>query len=225
MADYRAMAVSAARAAGIPPAGFVAQIQAESGFNPNAVSPAGAIGIAQIIPSTAAAWGVNPRDPAASLNAAARHMGQSFRQYGNWRDALSVYNSGRPWAQGQRFSETRNYVGRLAPIYERGGPVTAVAPGGTKAPVVAALPKPVCRPRRRINVGSALGLGASGPVLRGRALAIIQSRVSCSVAYAIAERVLPRQEYEVLVTRGHRALSRRSQVRLAGAVFQAAARR
>src|SRR5439155_27143456 len=60
--------------AGISPDIFVRQINQESGFNPSAVSPAGAIGIAQFEPSTAAALGINPWDPVQSLQGAARLM-------------------------------------------------------------------------------------------------------------------------------------------------------
>ncbi|HKV01676.1 MAG TPA: transglycosylase SLT domain-containing protein, partial [Ktedonobacteraceae bacterium] len=52
--QYVAIAQQDAIAAGIPPDYFVRQINTESGFNPNAVSPAGAVGIAQFLPSTAA---------------------------------------------------------------------------------------------------------------------------------------------------------------------------
>ena len=64
--DYRAVAVRAAQRAGINPAIFLRQINQESGFNPNARSSAGAVGIAQIVPR----WhpGVDATDPVASLN-------------------------------------------------------------------------------------------------------------------------------------------------------------
>jgi len=68
-ADYRAIAKQKAEKYGLLPDVFLRQIQQESGFNPGAVSEAGALGIAQIMPSTARGWGVNPRDPVASLDA------------------------------------------------------------------------------------------------------------------------------------------------------------
>ena len=57
--------------AGIPPDSFVRQIQQESGFNPAAISSAGAIGIAQFMPATAAGMGFDPHDPDVSLRMAA----------------------------------------------------------------------------------------------------------------------------------------------------------
>ena len=74
MPNYRRIATLKARKYGIDPRYFRRQIGAESGFNPNARSRAGARGIAQIMPETAAGWGVNPDDPIASLEALATLM-------------------------------------------------------------------------------------------------------------------------------------------------------
>lgn len=87
---------------------FAAQINQESGFNPNARSGAGAQGIAQIVPKYHP--GVNPYNPQQALAYAANWDAQNFKKYGDAQDVLSVYNSGRPWAQGQRIGETNNYV-------------------------------------------------------------------------------------------------------------------
>lgn len=80
---------------GLPPGYFVRQIQQESGFRPRVVSSAGAIGIAQFMPSTAAGIGVNPWDPVQSLNAAAQYMATKLKYYGgDYRKALASYNAG-----------------------------------------------------------------------------------------------------------------------------------
>ncbi len=93
--QYVAMAEQDAIAAGIPPTYFVRQIELESGFNPNAHSPAGAEGIAQFMPSTAAGLGINPWDPVASLQAAARMMASYTQEFGgDYAKALASYNSG-----------------------------------------------------------------------------------------------------------------------------------
>jgi soluble lytic murein transglycosylase-like protein len=92
--DYRAMAEQDAINAGIPADRFVKQINQESGFNPNVVSRAGAIGIAQIMPGTAQSWNVNPWDPTASLKASAEHMAWYQNNYGDYRKALVCYNAG-----------------------------------------------------------------------------------------------------------------------------------
>lgn len=93
--QYVAIAQQAAINAGINPTYFVQQINAESSFNPNAVSPSGAVGIAQMIPSTAAGIGANPYDPVSALNGAARLMAGYAKQYGgDYAKALAAYNAG-----------------------------------------------------------------------------------------------------------------------------------
>ena len=95
--DYVAIARQAAASAGIPQDYFVRQINQESGFNPNARSPAGAVGIAQFEPSTAAGLGINPYDPIASLYGAARYMARLDNSYGgDYAKALAAYNAGPP---------------------------------------------------------------------------------------------------------------------------------
>src|SRR6266705_1933677 len=82
-------------AAGIPPDYFVRQIEEESGFNPNSVSSAGAVGIAQFLPGTAAGLGINPWDPIQALRGAARLMANYAHQYGgDYAKALAAYNGG-----------------------------------------------------------------------------------------------------------------------------------
>jgi hypothetical protein len=111
MADYRAAARRAARREGLDPDVFERQIQQESGFSPTVRSPAGATGIAQIMPATARGWGVDPLDPIASLNAAAKNMAGYVRKYGGYENALRAYNAG-PGAieKSKGYAETNNYV-------------------------------------------------------------------------------------------------------------------
>lgn len=128
--QLRGLAASLARQHQIP--FFSSQISAESGFNPGAASGAGAQGIAQIVPR----WhpdAPSASDPEGQLRWAANYMAGLVRKYGNPQDALSVYNSGRPWAQGQGIGETRNYVQK---ILGDGGSV----PKGSSAPAFSELP-------------------------------------------------------------------------------------
>jgi hypothetical protein len=93
--DYVRMARQAASNAGISPDAFQRQIQQESGFNPNAGSPAGAEGIAQFMPGTAASMGVNAYDPSSALPGAARLMAGLASQFGgDYAKALAAYNAG-----------------------------------------------------------------------------------------------------------------------------------
>lgn len=88
-------AIAAAHRAGIDPNIFVRQIQQESNFNPNAVSPAGAEGIAQFMPGTARGLGINPFNPVQALYAAAQYMANSLRAFGgDYAKALAAYNAG-----------------------------------------------------------------------------------------------------------------------------------
>lgn len=93
--QYVAIAQQDAVNAGISPVYFVRQINQESGFNPNAYSPAGAEGIAQFEPGTAASLGINPWNPIQALQAAAQLMASYNRNYGgNYAMALAAYNGG-----------------------------------------------------------------------------------------------------------------------------------
>lgn len=92
---YIPIAEQDASNAGISSTYFVRQINLESGFNPNAVSPSGAEGIAQFLPSTAAELGINPFNPIQALNAAAHVMAGYDANYGgNYAMALAAYNAG-----------------------------------------------------------------------------------------------------------------------------------
>ena len=92
---YVSLAWNDAQQSGILPEVFVKQINQESGFNPNAKSPAGAEGIAQFMPATAAGLGIDPWNPAQALQAAAGMMAREIQQYGgDYQKALAAYNAG-----------------------------------------------------------------------------------------------------------------------------------
>lgn len=132
MVDYKAIAIQDANAAGIDPNVFVAQIQQESGFNPNAISSAGAEGIAQFMPATAAGLGINPYNPIQALNAAAQMDARNLQAYGgDWTKTLAAYNAGGGAVNGwvsqhgsnwlsYAYSETRNYVTSILTSAGRG---------------------------------------------------------------------------------------------------------
>ncbi len=93
--QYIAIAQQDATAVGISPVYFVRQINQESGFNPYAVSPAGAEGIAQFEPGTAAGLGIDPWNPVQALHGAAQLMANYNNMYGgDYAKALAAYNGG-----------------------------------------------------------------------------------------------------------------------------------
>jgi hypothetical protein len=109
--DLVALAQQDAIKYGISPYYFVRQINAESGFNPNAYSPAGAVGIAQFIPSTAASLGINPYDPVSALDGAARYMAGLSNQFGgDYAKALAAYNAGAGAVQNAVNSAGANWL-------------------------------------------------------------------------------------------------------------------
>lgn len=122
-------AEAAARRHGVPVEGWVAQVWTESRFDPNVCSPAGACGLAQFMPGTAADFGIDPFDPEASLDAGARYMRRLYDRYGSWSLAAAAYNWGagnvNKWLARQKEAphETRNYVARLAPYYGENDPI------------------------------------------------------------------------------------------------------
>ncbi|MDX6602902.1 MAG: hypothetical protein QOF13_2104 [Solirubrobacterales bacterium] len=97
---------------------LAAQLMAESNFNPYASSPAGAQGIAQFIPSTAAAYGLtDPFDPVAAIDAEAHLMSDLIRQFGSPQLALAAYNAGPAPVEAcncvPSIPETTAYVSRI----------------------------------------------------------------------------------------------------------------
>jgi hypothetical protein len=117
-ARYRPLVVSAAIGAGVSPALLAALLQAESGFRRDAVSPAGAQGIAQFMPATARGVGLaDPFDPELAIPAAARLLAGHQRDFGSIPLALAAYNAGpgavRAHGGVPPYPETRAYVAKV----------------------------------------------------------------------------------------------------------------
>jgi transglycosylase-like protein with SLT domain/D-alanyl-D-alanine carboxypeptidase-like protein/putative Flp pilus-assembly TadE/G-like protein len=123
---YRAPLLRAAARWNVSAALLAAQLMAESNFNPYAVSPAGAQGIAQFIPSTAAAYGLrDPFDPVEAMEAQAHLMSDLINQLGSPELALAAYNAGPAPVEGcnciPAYPETQAYVSRILALLAGAG--------------------------------------------------------------------------------------------------------
>ncbi len=107
-------------------------VKVESNFNPNAVSRKGAMGLMQLMPSTARSLNVvNPFDPVQNVDAGVRHLRKLLDSYnGNVRLSLAAYNAGSGAvarsAGVPHFRETQNYVRRITDLYNGGGVVESL---------------------------------------------------------------------------------------------------
>lgn len=139
---------------GLPRGLVEAVARVESGLNPRAVSPAGALGLMQLMPATARALGANdPFDPAQNVEAGARYLRHLLDRFGgNLRLALAAYNAGpgavERYGGVPPYSETRTYVEKVLALMpgRKAGPQTvpivgagpdASGTGGAEIPVAA----------------------------------------------------------------------------------------
>ncbi len=112
---YAALFTAAGRQYGVDPALLSAVAKAESGYDPRAVSPAGAQGLMQLMPGTAGSLGVDPFSPQQAVNGAARLLAQNLSTYSGRVDlALAAYNAGagavNRYGGVPPYTETQNYV-------------------------------------------------------------------------------------------------------------------
>lgn len=103
---------------------LMAIVAVESSWHTHAVSPAGAIGLGQLMPGTAALLGVNPRDPKQNLSGAARYLRGLMERFGpRYRLVFAAYNAG-PKAVNEYggippYEETQEYVVRVLDTWAR----------------------------------------------------------------------------------------------------------
>jgi soluble lytic murein transglycosylase-like protein len=132
---YDAQITAAATRYGLDPALLKGLIRQESNFDPAARSGAGAQGLTQLMPGTAAALGVDPTDPAQAIEGGARYLKQQLDRFGNDpAKALAAYNAG-PGAVARYggvppYAETQGYVQKVlgyAAAYRAAAPAPAVS--------------------------------------------------------------------------------------------------
>lgn len=114
----RQLADSAAEKYGLPPMLVRRVMAAESGFNPKAISPKGAVGLMQLMPQTAEKLGVDAHDAAQNVDAGARYLRELLERYhGALYHALAAYNAGPEAVDKYKgippYSETQHYVSRI----------------------------------------------------------------------------------------------------------------
>lgn len=147
---YGRLADQIARKHGLDPVIFGRLVMQESSGNPNARSPAGAVGLTQLMPATARGLGVrNPLDPRQSLEGGATYLQQQLKTFGgDYRKSLAAYNAG-PGAVSKYhgvppYAETQNYVSRIL------GGYTPAGSGGRSTPDAATASSPVAASLQQI---------------------------------------------------------------------------
>jgi soluble lytic murein transglycosylase-like protein len=101
-----------------------AVMRMESGGNPNAISRAGAIGLMQLMPSTAKGLGVDPKDPERNLEGGIKYLSQLSDKYnGDYVKTLAAYNAGPSRVDSYGgvppFPETQRYVKNVLALYRK----------------------------------------------------------------------------------------------------------
>lgn len=173
--QLQALAVQVARKYGVPERGFLALIGRESGWNPSARSPAGALGVAQFMPGTARGLGINPLDPGQALGASAKHLAALRRNLGSWDLALAGYNAGggavKKYGGVPPYKETQAYVAALGPVFRDGSP-SGITPGGLPAAGAGTVDV----------AGSQVGASAFGSLDAAKVMALVRAQAQRALA-------------------------------------------
>ncbi|MFL6142454.1 MAG: transglycosylase SLT domain-containing protein [Labedaea sp.] len=122
--QYADLFATATAKYGLPQGLLSAVAKAESGYNPSAVSGAGARGLMQLMPATAKSLGVDPLDPAQAVDGAARLLKSHLGKFGSVPLALAAYNAGPGAVQRHGgippYQETQNYVRKITATLSQG---------------------------------------------------------------------------------------------------------
>lgn len=106
--------VDASKEFGIPAKMIASMANIESSFDQDSISSAGAIGLMQLVPSTASYLGVNPYDAQDNIRGGAKYMSELYKKYGNWDLVAAAYNAGEnavdKYGGIPPYKETENHV-------------------------------------------------------------------------------------------------------------------
>ena len=113
---------SAAQKYAVDPKLVSAVAEVESGGDQNAVSPAGAVGVMQLMPDTAAGLGINPYDMKSNVEGGAKYLREMLDTFdGDVKKAVAAYNAGpnavKAYGGVPPYAETQNYVTSVLDIY------------------------------------------------------------------------------------------------------------
>lgn len=122
-AGYHDVIAASAKKYNIDPALVSAVAEVESGFHQDAVSDAGAVGIMQLMPDTAASLGINPYDANQNIDGGAKYLSQLLQTFGgDIRKAVAAYNAGpqavRDYGGVPPYGETEAYVDSVLDLYK-----------------------------------------------------------------------------------------------------------
>ncbi len=102
---------------------FQAMIKVESNYTQGAVSHAGALGLAQLMPGTATYLGVDPSNPIENLDGGARYLLEQMAAFGSLELALAAYNAGpeavRKYDGVPPYAETQSHIVKVMAVYDR----------------------------------------------------------------------------------------------------------
>ena len=121
--DIDSMVRQAAQKYGVDPKLVSAVVEAESGGDQSVISSAGAIGVMQLMPETAASLGVDPYDTRQNIEGGTMYLSRMIKNFGgDLRKAVAAYNAGpqavRDYGGVPPYAETQAYVNRVLDMYK-----------------------------------------------------------------------------------------------------------